>query len=423
MVNTRIKPLALAVALCALGPAALATPVSAAHIQEKVTVTPAKTITRDEQAAISSAGVKVLRHIAQARGDIHHKDAEGARTELDQTGKLLDIIQAALPTTEVKDRIWVARKHLEYENTQEVLPDLVPIYASLDELIDIMPTDRAKAHLDQASAHLKSGDREKARADLDATAGALSYIEVDLPLDSTRSLVDQARAALNKENWDEADKVLKSAEDSTVYLSVALDQPLFTAQTLIWQTVVDLDAAHRDLARSDLQDAISYLELAGQSDDQATRDAAQKLLDQARQLQRDMKGETDLGGRARQLWEHTRALADRSLEYLAADWARYRTGSPLKSDLIEARLHLANARIDLFTGHETGRAGEELQAARQFLDRAAGQARNDRMQAGYLKQLTDLQTSVNQLGTDPAVAKASRYAMLENRLQGMIRLQ
>ena len=363
MVNTHIKPLALAVALCALGPAALVTPVSAANIQEQVTVTPGQAITRDEQAAISSAGVKVLRHIAQARGDIHHKDAEAARTELDQTGKLLDIIQAALPTTEVKDRIWVARKHLEYENTREVLPDLVPIYASLDELIDIMPTDRAKAHLDQARAHLKSGDREKAREDLDATAGALQYIEVDLPLDSTRSLVDQARAELNKENWDQADKALKSAEDSTVYLSVALDQPLFTAQRLIWQTVVDFDAARRDLARSDLQDAIGYLELAGQSEDQTTRDAAQQLLAQARQLQQDMKGETDLGGRVRQLWEHTRALADRSLEYLAADWAQYRTGTPLKSDLIEARLHLANARIDLFTGHEAGEARDELNAA------------------------------------------------------------
>jgi len=423
MVNTNIKPLALAVALCALGPVALATSVSAANIQEEVTVTPGKAINRDEQAAISSAGVEVLRHIAQARGDIHHKDAKAARTELDQTGKLLDIIQAALPTTEVKDRIWVARKHLEYENTREVLPDLVPISASLDELIDIMPTDRAKAHLNQAKAHLKSGDREKARADLDATAAALQYIEVDLPLDSTRSLVDQARAELNMVNWDEADKVLKSAEDSTVYLSVALDQPLFTAQTLIWRTVVDFDAAHRDLARSDLQDAIAYLELAGRSQDQATRDAAQQLLAQARQLQRDMKGEADLGGRVRQLWEHTRALADRSLEYLAAGWAQYRTGSPLRSDLIEARLHLANARIDLFTGHESGSAGEELQAARQFLDRAAGQARNDHMQAGYLKQLTDLQTSVDQLGTDPAVALASRYAMLENRLQGMIRVQ
>ena len=119
MVNMRIKPLALAVTLCAMGPTLLAAPVSAAAVQEELTITQGKTITPREEAVISSAGVKVLRHIAQARSDIRNRDVDGVKQELDQADKLLDIIQAGLPTTKVKDRIWVAKKHLEYENTEE----------------------------------------------------------------------------------------------------------------------------------------------------------------------------------------------------------------------------------------------------------------------------------------------------------------
>lgn len=62
-------------------------------------------------------------------------DVDKAKSELEQAEKLLDIIQAALPATKVKDRICVAKKHLDHADTQEVLPGLVPIYAGLDDLV------------------------------------------------------------------------------------------------------------------------------------------------------------------------------------------------------------------------------------------------------------------------------------------------
>jgi membrane protein DedA with SNARE-associated domain len=62
-------------------------------------------------------------------------DVEKAKSELEQAEKLLGIIQAALRTAKVKDRIWVAKKHLDHVDTQEVLPNLVPISAGLDELV------------------------------------------------------------------------------------------------------------------------------------------------------------------------------------------------------------------------------------------------------------------------------------------------
>ena len=86
----------------------------------------------------------------------------------------------------VKDRIWVAKKHMEYEDTQEVLPNLIPIYASLNDLVDVMPVEAATTYLDEAKEHHKWGDKEKAREALEATDAALQYAEVDLPPSTTR---------------------------------------------------------------------------------------------------------------------------------------------------------------------------------------------------------------------------------------------
>jgi hypothetical protein len=326
-----------------------------------------------------------------------------------------------LPTTKVKDRIWVAKKHMEYEDTQEVLPDLIPIYTSLDELIDVMPTDTAKQHLDEAQDQLKSGDKEKAKQALEATSGALQYTEVDLPVGTTRQLVAQARADLKQEKPADADEALKAAEDSVVYLSVALQQPLFRAKMLLWQTLLDMRAGDTDAASSALQDAITYLTAASRSDDKATRDAAAEILAQARQLREDLEGGTDIAAGLRHLWEHTEALADRSVEYLADGWARYRAGSSLKSELIEAKLHLANARIDLFTGHEPARAADELRVARQFLDQAAETLQQQQSDAAYRQRIADLQQAVDQLSSDPAAGKEARYAGLQQQLHDMIR--
>lgn len=421
MAKLTMQPLALALALCVTAPALLSAPAAAAAIQEKVTTTPGKTISPREEAALSSAGVKVLRHIAQARADIRAKDTAGAQAELGKSEKLLDIIQAALPTTKIKDRIWVAKKHLEYEDTQEVLPDLIPIYASLDELIDIMPTEVAKKHLDQAKAHLQSGAKNKAKAALDATAAALQYTELDLPLSSTRRLITAAKADLKQGKRDQADQALKSAEDSVVYLSVAYEQPLFTAKALLWQAARDVEAGDNELAKEDLRGAITYLESAVQSNDEITRSAAKQILAQAKELQEDLAGGGDVGAGLRHLWERTQAFADRSMEYVAAGWARYRAHSPLKSDLIEAKLHLTNARIDLYTGHEAGKAKDELSVAMGFLDKASQAAKKQKTKATYRKQITAVRKAVQELGRDPAAGAEARYAALQEQLGGMIR--
>jgi hypothetical protein len=422
MSKPKLKSVVVAALVASIGTALVSAPVYAATIQEKVITTPGKTITPQEEAVISSAGVKVLRHIAQARSDIQNKDADAAKAELGQADKLLDIIREALPTTSIKDRIWVAKKHLEYEDTQEVLPDLVPIYSALNEMMDIMPVKAARAQLDKAKEHLKAGDKANARKALEATDAALQYTEVDLPLSTTRHLVAQARADLGKKRLDEADKALQAAEDGVVFISEGIEQPLFAAKATLYQGLVALEAGNSDLAKADLQNAIDLLTDAKRSPDAATRDAAGELLGETQQLLTDLQnGDGSVNAHFHRLFERAQAYSDRAVEYLATGWERYRAeGKPFKSDLIEARLHLANAQIDLFTGHEPDRARKELDAANRFLDRAVEAAGKQADGGSYKKQISDLQKTVKTLSGDPSGSELAEYTTLQRQLDNMI---
>lgn len=421
MSKPKLKP--VAVLLVSLGVMSASAPLYADPIQKQASVTAGKTITPREEAAISSSGVKVLRHIAQARAYLHQKDAEAAQTELGQADKLLEIMRQALPTTIVKDRLWVAKKHLEYEDTQAMLPDLIPIYSSLDELMNIMPVKVARKQLDKARKNLRAGDRTKARKALDETDAALQYTEIDLPLGATQHKVTQARADLGRKKLDDADRSLKAAEDNVVFISVGIEQPLFAAKAALYQGVLELEAGHRDLAKTDLQSAIDFFEAAGQSSDVTTRVAAAELLLEAQQLLLDLQNNSTANGRFQRLLERAQAYSDRAVEYLATGWKRYRAGGhPFKADLIEARLQLANAQIDLFTGHDPSRAQQELNNANEFLDHAIRVSGRQTSDGNYYKQqLSKLQATVRALSSNPSGGGLARYTMLQRQLDDIIR--
>lgn len=52
---------------------------------------------------------------------------------------------------------------MEYKNSEEVVPDLIPIYSSLDALVDFMPVKEAQEYLDKAKAYLEKGKKDKAK--------------------------------------------------------------------------------------------------------------------------------------------------------------------------------------------------------------------------------------------------------------------
>jgi hypothetical protein len=416
------KPTPLIVAMLAAGAiTTMALPLSyakasnarASSVQEKITYSPGRSISPQEEQVISDAGTKVLRHIAQARADIHNKELESARTQLGRANTLLDIIQASLPTTKIKDRIWVAKKHLEYEDTQEVMPDLVPIYVSLNEVVDFMPIKEAKAHLDKAKRHLKKGDKKAAVTELDATDASLMYTEIDLPFNTTRRLVANAVAFLDKSDTKAADKSLKTAEDNVAQMTVGIAEPLVPAKSALWRASRDYAKGTYDSAKRELDAAIGYLEQSAASTDMFVHEEAGKLLTQARALE----GKIDKGGDTTKslldnLWQRTEALADRAMHYISTGWSRLRNSDTVKSDLIEAKVKVDFARIDQINAKDAPQATADLKQAVDYLVKASRQVSEESPQKVEIRKLTNeidllLHTS-HSLRTDSQYAKVSQ---------------
>lgn len=402
MSNIKIKPLTFAVlvatAVAGTGPA-FATVSNDSNLMEKTTIEPGKTITAEDENIISSAATKTLRHIAQARANIHNKDLSAAKKELDKANTLLDIIEASLPTTKVKDRIWVAKKHLEYEDSQEVIPDLVPIYSSLDELVDYMPVKNARGHIDKARENMQKGDKKLATKELEAADADLVYTEADLPLAATRRLVAETRAELEKGNADAADKALKTAEDNVVVLSVGVDEPLVGAKASLWEANHDYAAGAYDSVKKELHEAISHLASAAKSTDAFVSKQASELLDSAKTLAKKVdKGEHHIGPALEQLWHRSSALAERSLDYMATGWSRLRADSTVKSDLIETKFYLNYAQIDQITGKHSQQANNDLHKALHYASVAAKELdASDRADPVLKKQVDGIDSAVKKL--------------------------
>jgi hypothetical protein len=413
------KPLVILMA-AALAASSMAAPfVQAATIEESVSVQPSHPLTPKEGEVVSSAGAKVLQHVAEARASLAKKDSKGAGEELNQAEKLLEIIQATVPTTLVKDRIKVAKKGLEYENSRTVQPDLIPLFSSLEEVADFMPLKVVNTEQGARANAKKPEDKsDKVEERTDAT---LKYMEVDLPLHATRHLVEAAKGYLAEGKADEADKSLKAVEQGVVYVSVAMEQPLFVARNLMEQAVLDLNAGKKDLSRDELQAAIVQMEQAEKSPDPYTREGAQILLKEARTLQSDMSAGKDVSTRMRGLWQHTQAYAERAAEYLRTSWTRMRNVSPFNDKLIEAKRFLSDAEIDLFIGREQAKTRQDLKRSLGYLDEAASQAKIYYTDPIYKRQIAELQKSVREIMGDPEGAGQPQFEAAKRKLGLMIR--
>jgi hypothetical protein len=341
-------------------------PVLAKDIKEEISVKPIKTLSPEEQAVLSSSASKVLRHIAQAREDIHKKDLNSAANELKQAHKLIDIIKASMPMVKVKDHIWVAKKHLSYENTEEVLPDLIPIYASLDEIEKTIPVDKARAHIDKAKKHLEKGNKEGAQEELKLADEALIYTEIDLPLKSTEKHINAAQDYLDKKDSEKADKALKAAEDGVRFISIYGYSPLARAKKSLWKATKNYAAGEMDAAKRELKKAKAYVQKALQSSEGKSKTEAEKLLKEIEALGIRVENKTEEAGSLfKGLWERAQALTEYSAEHFVIFGE-----TTAVSDLIDAKLHTAYAESYYLTEGEKDKALEEIGKADSYLSKA-----------------------------------------------------
>lgn len=134
MNHFKLKPIVIAVAgALVLAQAAQASTPPAPNIREEITTSPGRSISPADEQMLSSVANKVLHRVAQARDALMARNVDQAKKELGQADVLMNIIQKSSPTTVITDKIWTADNKLKYENTEEVRPASIPIYASLGQ--------------------------------------------------------------------------------------------------------------------------------------------------------------------------------------------------------------------------------------------------------------------------------------------------
>ena len=284
-------------------------------VNEEVTVSAGKPLSFPQQEKIAGLAVNALKHIAKARGFIHDENIADAKRELADSQKLMEDIRASLPTTRIKDHIWVARKHLSYEASEEVIPDLVPIYASLDEIQSFVSVDKTRAHLDEAKKALKEGDKEKGAKALELAGESLVYVEIDLPLSYTERKVAEALHLLAEGKEKDADQVLKEAEDGVQVISIASYGPMVLAQESLWQATKDYAKGRYEAARRSLADAKVFLKMAAKQADEKTKEALEKLDKKIEELEKKMaESGTDFSKEIKGLWDKTKETYHKTVE-------------------------------------------------------------------------------------------------------------
>jgi hypothetical protein len=382
---------------------------------------PFKSIPPQEELVIDRTTVDALRHIVQARAYIHEKAPGKAGYEVAETVRLLRTIRDNLSPKLVRDRIWIARKHLEFEPASEILGDFPAIYAALDDIDIYLPTDKAKRHIDRAREHLEKKDKREADRELELADKSLVSVEVEIPLLSVGNYIFSAQEYLNTNNDEKADRALKIAEQKTQAVSLIVGSPLRAAQRSFRGAIKQYSAGKMAEARMYVEQAKASLEQVLKLGDTTAREEAGKLYKDVTDLERKI----NKGGKAGRTalmaaLEKSQALIEREAEYLAAGWAKAEATKPLENMMIEAKLHVAYAETYQVTAGEPANAVKELDKAEHYLAKAL---KNESLGIAAQQNIRAMTKKLEDLKLHPEKSDSSieeSYDAIKAELGGMI---
>jgi hypothetical protein len=325
--------------------------------------------------AIASAALRTLRFITQARNAIHNNDLDQARQNVQQAQELLALVAAARPAVRLREHIWVASQHMDYETAEDVIDDLTLIDAELLRLNDLMPTAKAHRHLQAAQALLMKNDTRAARQELERLEASLIFTEFDLPLAACEQQILAAQEALARNQPAAADKNLVAAEESIQFITLGGSAPLVNARTHLSRAAKNYSDDYYAAAKADLTQASEWLRRAGKGADEKTRKEANKLAAEIDTLKGKL--DTEAGNHAPTLstfLHRNMALIEREAEDL---WLRYKgqqTANITLRKLLDAKTHLYYAGHDLDRGRNTDTIRKELESTDRYLEEALSKA-------------------------------------------------
>jgi len=230
-----------------------------------------------DETVLSATALVAMRHIVEARADIHAKNPARAREELNQALSLLDVIEAMDPAYRIRLRIWSAGKRLPFEQNTSIAKDLADLYESVEAVDEQVRRESAREHIGKARKYVESGNKKAAGNELALADEALLGTEIDLPVRYTRARVVEAREFLSKKQPEKADGALKSAEDGIRFLSVADYTNVVRARKSLSRAVSNYGGRRFDAAAADLREAKEYLQKEARAAGSATSAEAAAL--------------------------------------------------------------------------------------------------------------------------------------------------
>jgi len=371
---------------------------------------------------MSSAAAKVLHRIVEARAAIHAGNPASAERDLYKALTLIANIKAMRPTTCIADHTWVAEKHLDYEEPDEVALDLIPIEVCLADLEDVVRVQSAQRHLEETRGHLKRGDAEAARQAIQRLRESLAQTEIDLPLNSTEQHIRMALASLSEDTPTEAEAALKKAEAGVRFVSLGPSTPLAKARRALWQATENHAAGHHKAVQADLVRALIWLDRVKTGTDANVDREAERLRVEINELiQREAYKKPGAAQILAGYWHRAVGLMQHEAEKLYHQWHSQENEDHLFRLLTDAKLHLFYAEHGLFNSADAEDARQELDAAATYLRAAAQQATSPRKTR--IAALEEKVVALGPLAARPDETARSRYdqtlAELRQMIEGM----
>lgn len=156
--------------------------------------------------AAAASGRALVEQLRSARAFLDSDSPELAQSTLRVASEFAGAWQRTMPFVDVDDAISNAKNKLVADDNAAFYDDLLPIYASLDEMDAYAPVvaRQARGGVKHAEAQARAGRADAARTTLEEVGESLRATTVYLPLDRVADQIHVAQAALAAQPADTA---------------------------------------------------------------------------------------------------------------------------------------------------------------------------------------------------------------------------
>lgn len=394
--------------------------VFANDVDETVKIIPSKTVSASRGAELSKDAAEVALLVADARDALHRKDAKDAKMYLRKALLKIKSINNLMPTQTIIDHIEIAKKHLNYESTQEVKQDLIPIAYDINRLTFALPTDDIKKHYVNLQKAVNSGNKKNIQKELATLKKAVTVSAICLPVNETETYIYKALKVLNISDYKQADAALKEAESDLVVMSVTDVQPMTNAKKSFYKAMTDYTKGEYAKAKEDLHQSELWLDRAMYTSDVKTKAEIKELKQKAEVLKENLsQNSVNAKEKIKELLAKSKALSEKIKNSMIYKYDTSKKEAKIKSDLLDAKLHLEYAEDIEQSVYGTKRdLKTELQKAKLSLKNASQYA-NTKTKASIKKIESDINTVAQNVKENKNSVK-SKYDEIKTKIDKLI---